>query len=81
MKRQRFNSLQTINPDGYLLKDGVLLADRKEGFFRVQLFQVGASYLEVYLHTHFNVITKVLSFTDTAFLDPYLDQINIDALR
>ena len=80
MKRQQFNSIQAIDQASHLLKDAVLLAERKEGFYQVLLYQSGASYLEVYRHSHFNVIIKVLSFTDTAHLDPYLDNISIDTL-
>ena len=80
MKRQQFNTTQEIDQASHLIKDGVLLAERKEGFYQVLLYQTGGSYLEVYRHTHFNVIIKVVNFTDTAHLDPYLDNISIDML-
>jgi hypothetical protein len=80
MKRQQFNTIQEVDQASSLLKDGVLLAQRTEGFCRVLLYQADSYYLEVFRHNHFNVIIKVVSFTDTAFLEPYLEQIDIEEL-
>jgi hypothetical protein len=80
MKRQEYNTINSINQASSLIKDAILLAERTEGFFHKQLFQTENSYLEVYRHTHFNVIIKVVRFTDTSLLEPYLEGINIDEL-
>jgi hypothetical protein len=80
MKRHHFNTIEKIHKAGKLLKDGVLIAERTEGFCKVQLYQVDSFYLEVYRHSHFNVITKVNSFIDTVHLEPYLKQIDINGL-
>jgi hypothetical protein len=61
-------------------EQGVLLAERREGFHLLRLYQLEDTYIEVTLHCHFNVVLRVASFRDTAHLDPYLDAICIDAL-
>lgn len=80
MKRQQFNTINEVDQASSLIKDGVLLAQRSEGFCQVSLYQIDSRYLEIFRHTHFNVIIKVVSFTDTAFLESYLEQIDITNL-
>ncbi|HEY1113511.1 MAG TPA: hypothetical protein VGE66_08110 [Chitinophagaceae bacterium] len=80
MKYREFNTLQELDQVDTAWKRGVLLAERAEGFHTVSLYQLDGFYIEVTRHTHFNVIIKVASFRDTAHLEPYLKNINIDAL-
>ena len=63
-----------------LWEKGVLLAERTEGFYKLQLYQLHDVYLEVTWHIHFNVAVKVSSFTDTDHLEPYLETISLDGL-
>ena len=63
-----------------LWEKGVLLAERTEGFYKLQLIQLHDVYLEVTWHIHFNVVVKVSSFTDTDLLDPYLESISLEGL-
>ena len=63
-----------------LWEKGVLLAERSEGFYKMQLFQLHDVYLEVTWHIHFNVVVKVSSFSDTDHLAPYLEAISLDEL-
>ena len=63
-----------------LWEKGVLLAERTEGFYKMQLFQLHDVYLEVTWHIHFNVVVKVSSFSDTDHLAPYLEAISLDEL-
>lgn len=80
MKDHQYNTVSEIYEADKLLKDGVLIAERTEGFFSVSLYQADSYYLEVYRHTHFNVIIKVIRFTDPTHLDPYLETIVIDSV-
>ena len=80
MNDHQYNTVSEIYEADKLLKDGVLIAERTEGFLRVFLYQADSFYLEVYRHSHFNVIIKVIRFTDPAHLDPYLNSIAIDSL-
>lgn len=63
-----------------LVKDGALIGERVEKFHCIKLYQLDSLYMEVYHHMHFNVIVKVNTFTDTAFLEPYLVNINLAGL-
>ena len=80
MKRHQFTTIEEVQVAQDLLRTAVQVAQRHQGFYKIQLFQSGSSYLEVYRHAHFNVIIKVKRFTDTAYLAPYLEEISADAL-
>jgi hypothetical protein len=61
-------------------EQGVLIGERKDEFYKILLFQVDAFYAEIYYHSHFNVIIKIVSFSDTNRLDPYLQNISLGDL-
>ena len=61
-------------------EDGVFLSRRTDGFYHVLLFQIDGFYTEVYYHTHFNVLIRIESFSDTDRLAPYLDTLDLTAL-
>ncbi len=80
MKPRQINATQEAEQADKLLKDGVLVAQRKERYCNIFLYQVEGNYIEVFVHEHFNVIIKVNRFTDTLHLEPFLCNINIDRL-
>lgn len=57
-----------------------MIGERAEEFYQVMLYQVDAFYVEVYRHTHFNVITKFRGFTRTELLEPYLQEISLEGI-
>ncbi|RYF69503.1 MAG: hypothetical protein EOO39_17425 [Cytophagaceae bacterium] len=61
-------------------EQGVLLAQRPEGFHTLSLYQLEDHYIEVTHHNHFNVVIRVATFRDTTHLDPYLANMDISAL-
>ena len=63
-----------------LWQKGVLLDERREGFRKMMLYQLHDIYVEVTMHTHFNTIMKVATFTDTERLAPYLKNISLENL-
>ena len=63
-----------------LVKDGTLIGERIDNFHQVKLYQLDTLYMEVYKHMHFNVIVKVITFTDTEFLEPYLEKISLQGI-
>jgi len=63
-----------------LWEKGILLAERTEGYHTMKLYQLHDIYVEVMWHTHFNVALKVTTFSDTAPLEPYLENISLDEL-
>ncbi len=56
---------------------GVFLAERVGTFYNIKLYQVDGFYVELYLHTHFNVVVNINCFTSTDCLDPYLESIDL----
>lgn len=63
-----------------LWEKGVFLAERTVGYHRLMLYQLHDVYVEVVWHTHFNVVLRVATFTDTEHLEPYLQEISLESL-
>ena len=63
-----------------LEQQGVFIADRDGAFYNIKLYQLDGFYVELYFHTHFNVVVNINCFTNTDCLDPYLESIDVDAL-
>lgn len=76
-----FHGLSEKQQIDALEHSGVLLAERKGAFFyQVKLYQLDGFYVELYYHTHFNVVININSFSNTDCLEPYLENIDVDAL-
>lgn len=80
MTRYHFNILDEAQKARLLRQKGVQVGERAETFHTVQLFQLEGFYVEMYHHNHFNVITKIDTFSGTARLQPYLQQISLEGL-
>ena len=80
MNRYHFTTLEEVQQAHHMLRKAVLVASRREGFYKAELYQSGQCYYEVYRHAHFNVIIRIARFTDTVYLEPYLHSISIDGL-
>ena len=77
----QFHALSEKQQLDTLKHSGVLIAERKGAFFyQVKLYQLGSFYVEIYYHTHFNLVININSFSNTDCLDPYLENIDVDAL-
>lgn len=63
-----------------LFSNGVYLASRKLGKDTLFLFQVNNFYVEVYFYEDCEGPGYMKAFTDSSFLDPYLDKIDINFL-
>ena len=61
-------------------ESGILLTDRREKFHTVFLYQVDSFFVEVYVHSHFNVPLKLKSFSSTCKLQPYVNALAIGHL-
>lgn len=55
--------------------EGVHIADREEGEYKILLHQINAFYVEVYYHAEDNVIKRYRSFSSIEQLAPYLERI------
>jgi hypothetical protein len=80
MTSYHFEQLTEARQTDVIWESGVFLDRRKEGFHSILLFQIDDFYTEVYYHSHFNVIIRIHSFSDTDLLAPYLDKISINSL-
>ena len=77
---QQFDSLSKENQQLTLLKDGIFLAEREDGPFRIMLYQLNGFYVEVYFLNLYNKVAFFQSFEDTDALQPYLNEIDINSL-
>lgn len=80
MTRYHFNILDEGEKARIVRDKGVQVGQRPEVFHTVHLYQVDGFYVEVYHHNHFNVITRMQSFSNTDKLQPYLQQISLEGL-
>jgi len=80
MTRYHFNILDENEQANAIWGKGVLIGERSDAFHKIRLYQVDSFYVEVYHHNHFNVITKMQSFSSTSKLQPYLETICLDGL-
>jgi hypothetical protein len=80
MKRHQFTTIEQVREAHDLLRGGVIVATRKQGFYKIELYQLPGMYMEVYRHSHFNVIIRINRFTDTEYLEPYLTSIDVESL-
>ena len=80
MTARIYTSATDIERARSLWEKGVLLAERRDGFHTLKLYQLYDIYIEVVWHTHFNVALKVTTFTDTERLEPYLEAISLESI-
>jgi hypothetical protein len=78
MTRLEYNSMSETDQLDLLYEKGVFIGKRKNGVASVLLYQLEGFYVEVYYKKHRQFANKILSFTNTTVLDPYLDQIAVE---
>lgn len=59
---------------------GVFIGEREGSFYHLHLYQIEGFYVELCYHTHFNTLININAFSNTDCLDPYLQQVDIEAL-
>ncbi len=77
---QQFDTLSKEDQQNELLKNGIFLAERQDGPFRIMLYQLNGFYVEVYFFNLYNKVAFFQTFEDTEALQPYLEQINVKTL-
>lgn len=55
----------------------VHLMGRSDDTYLIMLYQLDGFYIEVFFHRELQEITKFRAFDDTAFLEPYFDNIDV----
>lgn len=72
-----FNFMDGKAKTEVLTTQGVFLAERTDGCYRISLYQLNDFYVEIYYHkTRFFYIC-IRSFVDVGEIYPYLDSIDI----
>ncbi len=72
-----FNFMDGMAKTQVLASDGVFLAERNDGCFRISLYQVNDFYVEIYYHKTRCFYICIRSFEDVGELFPYLQDIDI----
>ncbi|MBA2747117.1 MAG: hypothetical protein H0U44_12895 [Flavisolibacter sp.] len=80
MKAFDFRLLQQQDQLDLLYQDGVYLSKRKSGKSHVLLFEFHCYYVELYYIKYRQVVSKVFCFESTEYLNPYLEEINVEEL-
>jgi hypothetical protein len=72
-----FNFMDGKTKTEVLTTEGIYLAERNDGCYRISLYQICDFYVEIYYHkTRFFYIC-IRSFVDASELFPYLEDIDI----
>lgn len=80
MTHADFNAMDERVKTYSIVKRGVFLAIRQEPLFFVTLYAINGFYVETFYYIKTREVVKYRCFNTTHFLDPYLQDINIDAL-
>lgn len=78
MTLMEFQDLTESEQVNTLYREGVYVGKRKQGRFKVLLYQLESFYLEVFYSSYRRHIYKIRCSDSTAMLDPYLEQINVE---
>jgi hypothetical protein len=76
MTLEQFN-LSDDNEQTLALCNGVCVAGRDEGEYKVLLYQLKRFYVEVFYHPGKKLITQYRGFEELDFADKYLQKINL----
>jgi len=80
MNIEDFNYLDALAKTEIISLEGVYLAERNEGCFRISLYQVEHFYVEIYYHMTRFFYVCIRSFEDDGELSPYLENIDISEI-
>jgi hypothetical protein len=77
MDIKEFNFMDGMAKTQVLATDGVYLAERNDGSFRISLYQLSDFYVEIYYHKTRCFYICIRSFSEVGELFPYLQDIDI----
>ena len=81
MNLKQFKGLEETIQIGLIWTHGVHVATRDDLVYQYLLYQLDDFYIEVWYHVELEVIHRFLAFDDMNRLDPYLAEMDIDALH
>ncbi|HUQ97155.1 MAG TPA: hypothetical protein VM010_05790 [Chitinophagaceae bacterium] len=77
MELDFFNALSKKAQQEMLLAQGTFLAERKDGPFRIMLYQLESFYVEVHFFNLYNKVAFFSAFETLDALEPYLETIDV----
>ena len=80
MDIREFNFMDGMTKTEVIAREGVFLAERNEGCFRISLYQVNDFYVEIYYHKTRYFYICIRSFEEVSEVMPYLDEIDISEI-
>lgn len=80
MTIQQFEALCKEAQQTALLNNGIFLAERTDGPFRIMLYGLDGFYVEVFFFNLYNKVAFFQTVDDTDALEPYLQEMNLTAL-
>jgi len=80
MKLSEFKQLPQKAQIDVLYNQGTYVGKRRAGSMIIVLYQVEDFYVEIYYREYRRHISRINCFLSTCFLDPYLDQMNVELL-
>ena len=80
MTQEEFDKYSLNKQADIVWKIGVLIANRQEGRFTVMLYQIEGFYVEVFYSKNGKKIPGVRSFEDIKYLEPYLNEMDVNSL-
>ena len=80
MTQMDFRLLPQTEQLDVLYTTGVFIGKRKLGSTSVLLYQLEGFYVEVFYKKHRCFTTKIHCFRSTEYLDPYLEEIELESL-
>lgn len=80
MTLRKFHNSSKKEKINTVLKTGVYLAERKNAFFRIMLYQIENFYVEVFFLKWRKTVIGFRIFQSTDRLSPYLHKIDIGKL-
>jgi len=81
MDIREFNFMDGMTKTEVLATEGVYLAEREDGCFRISLYQVNDFYVEIYYHRVRHIYLCIRSFSEVAELFPYLQDIDLSDIH
>lgn len=80
MRLNEFQQLQESRQVTLLYEQGVYIGKRRLGSTVIVLYQLEGFYAEVVYRTYRREIRRIVSFSETTRLDPYLAGIDVEHL-
>ena len=80
MTLKHFSLLNKAKQQDIVLRNGTFLTERKDGPFKIMLYQLEDFYVEVFILNLYNKVALFRGFDAVEELDPYLEQISLSGL-